>query len=62
MIISEELFYEIRIQSIITEREGMIAENQQRLLLGQSVTYREDAFLSLVAKFDELIEELGEDE
>ena len=40
-------FIEIELQALITQREGMIAENQQRAYLGQSMAYTEDPFLIL---------------
>jgi len=33
-----------RLQELITRREGMIAENMQREVLGQSMAYVEDDF------------------
>jgi len=41
---------EIELQALITEREGMVAENMQRLHIGQSMAYNEDSFLVLAEK------------
>lgn len=47
----------IKIESLITQREGMIAFNQG--LIGMdSMKYNEDAFLQLRAQFDLLYENL----
>lgn len=45
----------ILLEALITEREGMIAENHQRLHLGQSMAYGDEAFTALAAQVRELI-------
>lgn len=37
------------------EMEGMLAENQHRLHVGQTVAYGEDAFLALQARWDSVL-------
>jgi hypothetical protein len=49
-----ELNYRARIESLITEREGMIAENKQREQLGQSMAYPESDFSRLVREFGQI--------
>jgi hypothetical protein len=44
----------IELQALITEREGMIAENNWRIQLGQSQAYNEDNFAILARKIREL--------
>lgn len=46
---------QVELQKLITEREGMIAENKQREHLGQSMAYWEDSFMQQADKFDKLI-------
>ena len=48
----------IQMEMLITEREGMIAENQQRIHQGESMAYWEDSFLILNRQFTELWETL----
>ena len=38
------LFIRVQLEALISERESMIAENQQRVHLGQSVAYDEKSF------------------
>lgn len=45
---------EIELQALITEREGMIAENQQREHLGNSMAYDDDSFLTIANKMRKL--------
>ncbi len=49
MIISEQTLLEFRCQleRLITKREGMIALNKQREVVGHSMAYEEDSFLIL---------------
>lgn len=42
-----ELFYRARIESLVTEREGMIAENKQREHRGESMAYPEQEFMRI---------------
>ena len=37
----------IRVEQLITEREGMIADNKQREFQGQAMAYVEEQFLKL---------------
>jgi hypothetical protein len=48
----------LQAQALISEREGMIAENKHREYVSQSIVYAEDAFLLNANKFRELIEYL----
>ncbi len=47
MILSEQHLLELKIalEELITEREGMIATNFQRVHLEQSMAYEDDSFL-----------------
>jgi hypothetical protein len=47
---NDETFELFRLQEFITRREGMIAENQQRIHRGESLAYTEDSFLILVSE------------
>ncbi len=49
-----EKLLEIEMQALICEREGYIAENQQRLATGNSVAYGADHFFELASRFREL--------
>lgn len=48
----------LQIEMLITEREGMIAENLQRIDQGKSLAYAEDSFQILNAQFTKLWEDL----
>ena len=47
---------EIELQALITEREGMIAENQYRIGLNQTIAYCEDSFMVLSERIRDLKE------
>ena len=49
-----ELDKAIELQALITEREGMIAENNWRIQLEQSLAYTEDSFIILAEKIRKL--------
>ncbi len=53
-----ELSIRIRLEVLVSEREGMIAENKHREHCGQSMAYCEDSFLINAQKITELNEEL----
>ena len=46
----------VELEALITEREGMIAENLQRQYLGNAMAYTEDNFLILADKIRRLKE------
>jgi len=48
----------LQMEMLITEREGMIAENLQRVHRGESMAYVEDSFQMLNARFTHLWEVL----
>lgn len=48
----------IRLEALITEREGMIWTNRQREIEGKSIAY-DDAFFDLCIKMKELLEDDG---
>jgi hypothetical protein len=48
----------IELEALITEREGMLAENTHRLDCGHSIAYTDEHFQTLADK----IRKLGEDE
>ncbi len=49
---------ELQIEQLITEREGMVAENQQRVHRGESLAYGEADFQNLNSQFTKLLEDL----
>jgi hypothetical protein len=51
-----ELYSRCRLEELITQREGMVAENKQREHLGQSLAYTEDSFLILADAIRNLAE------
>jgi len=46
----------IKLEALITEREGMLAQNEQRLRQGYSVAYGDEAFSELAARMLKLLE------
>ena len=48
----------LQMETLITEREGMIAENQQRIHRGESLAYTEMQFATLSNEFTKLLEVL----
>ena len=52
-----ELNIRLQMEALITEREGMIAENKQREHLGQSMAHGEDKFISIAGQFTYLLGE-----
>ena len=44
----------IRLESLITEREGMLAENTYRIDCDHSIAYGDEAFFDLAKKIREL--------
>jgi hypothetical protein len=55
-----ELNIRLQMEALISEREGMIAENKQREHLGQSMAYQEDSFAINRNEFDRLLQALRE--
>jgi hypothetical protein len=53
-----ELNYRARIEALITEREGMIAENKHREQLGHSMAYPGSEFDRIVREFGQIQIEL----
>lgn len=51
----------ILLEALITEREGMTAENRQRKHLGQSMAYGDEDFDALAEKMRALIEDVPEE-
>jgi len=51
---------EIKLQILITQREGMIAENQNRIHKGQSIAYTDDHFRRIEYEMVNLQYELKE--
>ncbi len=47
----------LQMETLISEREGMIAENLQRVHLEQSMAYQEDSFLRNANQFSLLVEQ-----
>ena len=54
----KELDIRIQMETLITEREGMLAENAWRKQTGGSVAYVMDNFQMLNNQFTKLLEEL----
>jgi hypothetical protein len=46
----------LQAQALISEREGMVAENLHRQHCGNSIAYGEDSFLLNANRFTELLE------
>ena len=46
----------LQMEILVTEREGMIAENLQRIHRGESMAYVEDSFQILNAQLTHLLE------
>ncbi len=51
-----ELNIRLQMEALVSEREGMIAENQQRIHLEQSMAYQEDSFRLNANQFTHLLE------
>jgi hypothetical protein len=51
----QNLEKKIKLEMLITEREGMIAENKSREYFGQSPAYWEDSFAILLEKMSKLL-------
>jgi len=51
--------YECEFQALICEREGYVAENQDRIGNGYTVAYGEEQFLELADRFRALAKEYG---
>ncbi len=51
---SQILEFRLEMESLICEREGMIALNKERERHNDSLAYGEDAFVRLAMKFDEI--------
>ena len=48
----------IFLEAMKTRREGMVAENQQGMLRGESLAYTEDAFAALELQIRELLKRI----
>jgi hypothetical protein len=48
----------LQMEALISEREGMIAENQYRTICGNQIAYTEDSFHLNAEEFHKLIEVL----
>ena len=44
---NDDTAYRIDLEALVTEREGMIAENKQREVTGDSMAYTEEQFENL---------------
>jgi hypothetical protein len=51
---SNLLFIRVQLEALISEREAMVAENQQRQAVGSSMAYDEKAFLDNAASINAL--------
>ena len=47
---STDIRLEIRFEALITEREGMLAENTHRIDCGHSIAYGDEAFFDLAKR------------
>jgi hypothetical protein len=52
----DDTFKRIRLEELVTRREGMIAENKFREYLGQCPAYAEDSFAILADEMRQLAE------
>jgi len=53
-----DITIKIILESLITEREGMIAENMQRESAGHSMAYTDSEFTKLSGEIYELLDEV----
>jgi len=53
---TKDLEIQIKLQQIITRREGMIAENKQREGMNNSMAYSESFFTALEIEMESLLE------
>ena len=53
-----ELNIRLQMESLISTREGMIADNQQCIYLGEAMAYESDSFQVNSMEFIRLLEEL----
>ena len=60
MILKPQHILELRceFEELMTEKEGMLALNQQRMFAGQAMAYTDDAFFTLAAKIKLLREKI----
>ena len=52
-----EISTQIKLQILITERDGMIAENNTAIYYNQQPNYAEDSFCIVAGKMEELLSE-----
>jgi hypothetical protein len=55
----QAILFRTRLESLVTERDGMIAENQQRERLDQSMAYSAEHFFELCDRINALSVEIG---
>ncbi|MDD5220867.1 MAG: hypothetical protein PHV11_09890 [Candidatus Bipolaricaulis sp.] len=55
----ERLAVRVKLEALVTEREGMVAFNQFRAGLGQGIGYSDDAFFPLSQRILALLDEQG---
>ena len=53
----KELGFRMKLEILITEREGMIAENKARELRGEALAFHGDDFFTLQLDISKLLEE-----
>jgi hypothetical protein len=56
----DEMMVRVQLETIITEREGMVAENLSRVHGGLSIAYPESAFQPLLAELNRLQTRIAE--
>lgn len=54
----EKELWRVQVEAVVTEREGMKAENTNREQRGESMAYGEDAFGVLVAELARIEEQI----
>lgn len=54
----QELFFRVKLEQLITEREGMLALNQCRERRGETQAYGEEHFIGLQEQFVKLEEQI----
>lgn len=60
-VINNSLQYRIRLEMLITQREEMIAENQQRIAEGHSMAYTGEAFNEVIEGMAQILIDMEND-
>lgn len=60
-VVDKSITYRIRLEMLVTQREGMIAENQQRIAEGHSMAYTGEAFVEVENELKQLLIDMEND-